>query len=187
MVYGFARQSGGTVVARSEVGKGSTITLYLPLGAHAPRHDGEDGAAATTGGAGQAVLIVDDEPLVREHAGMVSAALGYAPTVAETAEEALALLRAGRRFDLLFTGIALPGPLDGPALAAAATAIEPSMRVVFASDHLDAIMPREDMPAGGAVLAKPYGVDALARAFEAALRTADPTRSCDRARPMERE
>jgi CheY-like chemotaxis protein len=182
MVYGFARQSEGTVVARSEEGKGSTITLYLPLGAPQHAEDAVRAAAGPVGGTGQAILIVDDEPLVREHAGLVSAALGYSPTVAETAEEAVALLHAGRRFDLLFTDVAMPGPLDGPALAAAATRIQPHIRVLFASGRAD----EADLPAEGALLTKPYDVDALARALGAALRS-DATENISGAHADERE
>ena len=116
-------------------------------------------------------LIVDDEPLAREHAGMVSATLGYRPTVAATAEEALALLRS-ETFDLLFTNVRLSGPLDALARAEAAALAQPSISVVFASGRPDGIVPdRDDGLRGGTILRKPYDVDALARALEAALLT----------------
>ncbi len=111
MIYGFAKQSGGQVRIRSEVGAGTTVCIYLP------RHLGEADAEGTSPGkgpmphadAGETVLVVDDEPTVRMLVADVLGDLGYTAVEAADGAGGLAVLQSDARVDLLVTDVGLPG------------------------------------------------------------------------------
>lgn len=128
MTYGFARQSGGQARIYSEVGRGTTVCLYLPrhIGSaeiiHAPP-ELSDMAHATHG---ETVLVVDDEPLVRMLVTEALRELGYAAIEAADGPAGMKILRSAARIDLLITDIGLTGRLDGGQVADAARELRPA-------------------------------------------------------------
>lgn len=111
------------------------------------------------------VLVVEDEPGLCELACIWVEALGFDAVGAEAPAEALKVLSAGR-FDVLFTDLTMPGPMDGVALAHEACRRQPGLCVVLTSGDLHALLDRPDVP--WQVLVKPYTRKDLAQAIERA-------------------
>jgi PAS domain S-box-containing protein len=169
-VYGFAKQSGGTARIESRRGVGTTVRIYMPrdngpLAAHATPADGRYGAV--TGG--KTILVVEDDPDVREMiVGMLSD-LGYQTLVARTGPEALAILDQEGSVDLLFTDVVMPGGISGIDLARAAGRSRPDLKILLTSGYAgsepEAQSARREFP----FIAKPYRTPALARKLREAL------------------
>ncbi|MFN3610267.1 MAG: PAS domain S-box protein [Hyphomonas sp.] len=166
MVYGFARQSEGHVLIRSQQGKGTSIRLFFPraLSSEAdatvlslPAVEGE---FVETG----KVLIVEDDPLVREHAAHNFEALGYTVTLAASAEEALRVLSAHPDIFLLFTDIILGAGMNGIELAAEACRRKPGLNVLYTSGYVPGDYGFESpLELEAELLRKPYERDELVR------------------------
>ena len=99
------------------------------------------------------VLLVEDEMLVRELAYEDLTAAGFEVTASSTGDEALAILRDGGDFDVLFTDIRFPGQIDGWELAAEGKRLIPGLKVVYATGLGDSVDQTGD---GDRVLVKPY-------------------------------
>ncbi len=163
-VYGLARQSGGTATISSELGKGTTVTMYLP---RSQRPVSRQSTADTDAPAGhETVLVVEDNPDVQEVAGMLLEQLGYRVVGAQSAAAALELLASGEEVDLLFTDVVMPGELDGLRLAQRVRGEYPDVAVLLTSGYAKALSTVE---AGFPVLRKPYQLATLARAIREAL------------------
>ncbi len=108
-----------------------------------------------------AVLVVDDDPVVRETAVHLFRDLGFEVLDTYHGEEALRLIRAHPRIGLLFADVRMPR-MDGLALAEAAQRIRPDLKVVFTSGYVDG----RSLPADAAFVPKPWGVDDIAEAIE---------------------
>jgi PAS domain S-box-containing protein len=163
MVYGFARQSGGQVHIDSAPGHGTTVTIYLPRHEGRPEANvtGSDLASAPPAGANEAVLVVDDEPIVRMLVSEVLRELGYTAIEAADGASALRVLESQATVDLLVTDVGLPGGISGRQLADTARTTRPGLRVLFITGYaenaaLDPLQP------GMQVMAKPFAMDALA-------------------------
>jgi len=165
MIYGFAQQSGGQVRIYSEVGKGTTVSIYLP------RHYGEieddDGPSREVGlprsEQGETVLIVDDEPTVRMLVTDILADLGYTAIEAGDSATGLKLLQSDVRIDLLVTDVGLPGGMNGRQMADAGRAVRPGLRVLFITGYAEnAILGNGHLAPGMAVLTKPFPVETMA-------------------------
>lgn len=158
MVYGFIKQSRGHVKIYSEQGEGTTVRLYLP------RALGSRGPGETTGSAvrpditgDERILVVEDDPMVREHVARQLRGLGYEVTVASDGPQALERLECGETFDLLFTDVVMPGGLNGRELALAARRIRPDLKVLFTSGYTEnAIVHQGRLDPGVQLLSKPY-------------------------------
>jgi signal transduction histidine kinase/CheY-like chemotaxis protein len=165
MVYGFARQSGGHVAIQSAVGVGTTVTLYLPK-AELPSPAGteaEDKTSIPTGSA--RVLVVDDnEALLRVTATML-AKLGYQVVAAQSAGEALGILKREGRFDLLLSDIGLPDGMSGIELAREAERCASGIKVLLTTGYTDTTLRQHQATGGFAMIAKPYYQADLARAL----------------------
>jgi len=172
MAFGFARQSGGHLTIYSELGRGTTIRLYLP------RHQEEaplraapaalDMAPVAAGN--ERVLLVEDDPLVRQFVESQLIALGYCVVSAGNGEEAIGLLRQDRAFDLLLTDIVMPGALKGPEVAAEARSLAPAIAVLYTTGYAQqAALAYADLPADAPVLSKPYRRATLARMLRSVL------------------
>ncbi|WP_270938768.1 PAS domain S-box protein, partial [Falsiroseomonas oryzae] len=156
MVLGFAQQSGGHVGVTSELGRGTTLRLYLPT---------LEAGAETVARAEEAamapldqldVLVVEDQPDVREAALRLCREVGLAPVAVGSAAEALDVLRSGLRFDLLFTDVVLGGGLDGLQLAEAALRLQPGLAVVCTSGYAEHNLGERGLAHGIELLNKPY-------------------------------
>jgi PAS domain S-box-containing protein len=172
MVYGFVRQSGGQVRVHSEVGQGTTMCLYLPR-----HHGAEDPDAtlppqepATGAGAGQTILVVDDEPTVRMLTYESLQELGYRVIEAADGPQGLLVLQSSSRIDLLVTDVGLPGGLNGRQLADAARQLRPGLQVLFITGYAEnAIIGNGHLPPGMHILTKPFTLAELVRRIEALL------------------
>ncbi len=170
MVYGFVTQSRGHARIETSLGKGTTVRLYLPRAAEQPGPRHRRGADAAPRGAGEHILLVEDDPLVREHAATLLQSLGYRVSTAGNGPEALETLAHRADIDLLFSDIVMPGGMDGRALGEQARRINPALRVLFASGYAPA-GPGDEPPEAEAIglLAKPYRRQELAVRVRTAL------------------
>ncbi|NVK41378.1 MAG: PAS-domain containing protein [Oceanospirillaceae bacterium] len=172
MVYGFVKQSGGDIAIDSEPGRGTRVSIRLPL-YQGPDQSADDGRATPlTYGEGEQVLLVEDDGLVLEAVEEMLAELGYEPLSCRSAEEALALLEEGQP-DLVLSDINLGTGLTGIQLRAKIRERWPDLPCVLASglprEQLDS---RYHLPADAPVLAKPYRLETLAQALSNALNRA---------------
>jgi PAS domain S-box-containing protein len=163
-VYGLTRQSGGTVTITSRVGSGTTVTIYLPRSRRPPSPLPIATGEPLQGN--ETVLLVEDNPEVREVAGMLLGQLGYRVCPVQSASAAWQLLESGEAIDLVFTDIVMPGELDGLALAYRIKEEYPDIAVLLTSGYAKATNTRE---AGFPVLRKPYQLPTLAGAIRRAL------------------
>ncbi|MBR0823187.1 ATP-binding protein [Bradyrhizobium liaoningense] len=157
MVYGFARQTGGTVAIESEEGRGTVVRLFLPRseGEASSRTDAVQARAATRGH--ETILVVEDDPLVQGYVIAQLGSLGYRTLVAADGATALTLVDQGARFDLLFTDIIMPGGMNGRELAEAVRLRRPGVRVLYTSGYTDdTIIHEGHLDPGVALLQKPY-------------------------------
>jgi PAS domain S-box-containing protein len=169
IIYGFVKQSGGHIRLESEVGRGTTATIYLPRapGAEAADKAVEIKAEVPRARAGETVLAVEDDGAVREIAVGMLTDLGYRVLEAPNGPAALQILQTSEAIDLLFTDLAMPGGMSGRELAAEARRLIPGLKVLLTSAHTDQLLadPNPAMP----VLHKPYRAQELARAVRVAI------------------
>jgi len=153
--------AGGSIEVESRPGAGSTFRIRLPRVSETVEPDGDE--VPGTARAGEAVLVVEDQPPVRRMMVRALAKLGYVALEADTPEAALRLLSAGdRRIDLLITDVVMPG-MNGPELAARAVAVRPALKVLFVSGYPDDSLLRDGVEAGRMeLLAKPFLTEQLA-------------------------
>jgi PAS domain S-box-containing protein len=138
MVYGFAKQSGGHVAISSAVSVGTTATLYLPL--HAAQDVATPRGPRTASRAvapRMSALIVEDQPDVLETVQRQLVTLGFKVIVAADAARAMDHITSNAMLDLLFSDVAIPGPIDGAQLAAIARQRHPEIRILLTSGYLD--------------------------------------------------
>jgi PAS domain S-box-containing protein len=171
MVYGFAKQTGGTVKIESEEGRGTVVRLYLPRSqGRAPTR--EDSAPPVDAPGGQeTILVVEDDPLVRGYVIAQLGGLGYETLVASDAEAALELVDQGAEFDLLFTDVIMPGGMNGRELAEVVLERRPGVKVLYTSGYTDEIVNEERLDPGIALLRKPYRKSDLWRKIREVLAT----------------
>jgi CheY-like chemotaxis protein len=141
MVFGFVKQSGGHVRIYSELDQGTTIRLYLPRTA-VDEHvsSGPAEVQKTPKAKGTHILIVEDNRDLARSANRVLLDAGYKTAEANSAEEALTLLRSNSSFDLLFTDIILTRGKNGIELAKDALQLKPEMRVLYSSGFSEAAL-----------------------------------------------
>ncbi|MGY4237382.1 PAS domain S-box-containing protein [Bradyrhizobium sp. USDA 4449] len=164
MVYGFAKQTGGTVAIESEEGRGTVVRLLLPRSAgDATAGTGPAPAPALTHGH-ETILVVEDDPLVQGYVIAQLGSLGYRTLIASDGATALALVDRGASFDLLFTDIIMPGGMNGRELADAVRLRRPGVRVLYTSGYADNTIVHEGhLDPGVALLRKPYRKADLSR------------------------
>ena len=171
MVYGFVRQSGGHVAIESELGRGTTVRLYLPrlVGSAAEAASPEKGVERSLRAVDESVLVVEDDVQVKMMVSAVLADFGYRVSEAVDADAALAMLRGGEPFDLLITDVGLPG-MNGRQLAGLARQLRPQLPVLFVTGYAaDAAVRSEFLDAGMHMISKPFSVESLAVAVREAL------------------
>ncbi len=163
MLYGFVRQSGGRVELHSEPGRGTTVRIELPrCAAEALADDGEPAGGAASGGArGRAILLVEDEDVVRELAVEVLREQGYRVLEAADGRAAMRILDNDEPIDLLLTDVGLPG-MSGRDLALAARGRRPGLKVLFITGYAHQASGWEGLKGPGMdLLGKPFRLDAL--------------------------
>lgn len=171
MVYGFARQSGGTALVESVAGRGTSITLLFPRSVDDLDIRETSATEPAPEGTGERILIVEDDTDVREMAIGMFESLNYKTLIASSAEEALDILESEDEIELLFTDVMLGSGDTGPELAQKARQGRPGLRILFASGYTAAEFDRGTPFELGALINKPYERGELARAVRVALET----------------
>jgi PAS domain S-box-containing protein len=159
-VYGIITQARGNVQVYSEPGLGTTLTAYLPV-----TSEGATAApppAAPVPGDGQVVLIVEDEPAMREVTRRILADNGYQVTAVAGGQEALgALTHRLAHIDLLLTDVIMP-QMQGKELASRVLALHPGTRVVFMSGYTQGLLSAQGvLEPGVQLIEKPFSEEAL--------------------------
>jgi CheY-like chemotaxis protein len=166
MVFGFAKQSGGHVKVYSEPGEGTTVRLYLPraIGVELPGKQ-RPGAPVELPRGSATVLVVEDEPIVREVAAAILRDLGYRVVEAANGAEALQEFgENGARIDLLLSDVVLPGGMKGHEVARRLNQIRPGLPVLFMSGYTEnAIVHHGRLDDGVHFIGKPFEREQLAR------------------------
>jgi signal transduction histidine kinase len=171
MIYGFAKQSGGHLKIYSEVGHGTSVRLYLPRGKAGPEAALRPTAQTAEPGAGELILVVDDNARVRDTVTTQLAELGYRTLEAANGALAIDLLKATPGVDLLFTDIVMPGGMTGVQLGEAAKQLRPEIGILYTSGFTEASL-RGETAKGMAkyqLLSKPYRKRELAEKVRRAL------------------
>jgi len=166
-VYGFARQSKGQLEIVSELGKGTTVRLYLPSSGGEVEETASPNVAVEKKPRLSTVLAVEDDPEVLDVAIEMLRGLGYQVFSAPNAVEALAILRRDdARIDILFTDIVMPKGMDGIELAREARRLRPKLQILLASGYpRDGRDRGEDIADDAVFVMKPYQVSVLAESL----------------------
>jgi PAS domain S-box-containing protein len=169
MVYGFVKQSAGHIKIYSEEGHGTTIKMYLPPGTGAPVTS-DVSTTSTTQRGHETILVVEDDKLVRDYVLTQLHSLGYVTLDAANAAEALAIVGAGKDFDLLFTDVIMPGAMNGRQLVNELQKRNPRLKVLFTSGYTEnEIIHHGRLDSGVLLLAKPYRKSDMAAMIRKAL------------------
>jgi CheY-like chemotaxis protein len=170
-VYGFIKQSNGHVKLYSDPGQGTAVKLYLPrLTGNGPDEVADKVEEVIAPGRGETVLVVEDEPAVRDYTVASLRELGYQVVSAAEGRAALQLLAQEEAIALLFTDVGLPGGMTGPQLAEAARAWRPRLKVVYTTGYArTAVVRGGALDPGTEILPKPFGYAALAAKIRAVL------------------
>jgi PAS domain S-box-containing protein len=169
MVHGLTAQSGGAMTLTSELGKGTTVHLWLPRARRedvARPSDAASTAKAPPRSRHLRILLVDDDSLVRMNTAYLLMDLGHSVMEAPSGLHALALLESDSRFDVMITDYAMPG-MTGLDLAKKVKLLEPKLPIVLATGYAE--LPPHAL-LGFPRLNKPYSQDQLAEALETAQR-----------------
>jgi len=156
-VYGFVKQSGGTVRIYSEVGEGTTVRLYFPASSDYENALPSTKNRALDKGGNETILIVEDKEDVAVVAKMFLEGAGYRALSASSGREAIEVLEQHPEVDALFTDLIMPGGMNGVVLAREARRMLPKIKVLLTTGYADASIQRTDV--GGAefdVVNKPY-------------------------------
>jgi signal transduction histidine kinase/CheY-like chemotaxis protein len=164
MVYGLVKQAGGSVEVYSEVGHGTTFKIYLPEVQEAPSPPKPRVPMLTMPTGTETVLLVEDEPAVKDIAARVLQRLGYRVLPFLTAEAALdALPGLGDPIHLLLTDVMLPG-MNGGNLAKKVVELRPGIKVLFTSGYTENnIVHHGVLDPGVNFVGKPYSLQVLAQ------------------------
>jgi signal transduction histidine kinase/CheY-like chemotaxis protein len=165
MTFGYVKQVGGHLKIYSEVGRGTTVKIYLPraLAEGAPEAETVPAQVAAVAGGGTVVLVVEDDPVVREFAISACREIGCTVYQAENGAQAIAQLEAHDDIALLFTDVGLPGNMNGRQLAGIATERWPALKVLFTTGYTaNAIVHHGVLDHGVNFIGKPFSISALA-------------------------
>lgn len=156
MAFGFMAQTGGRLLIESAPGKGTHVSLLFPYAERKPVAE----AALTTAephGRGEMVLLVEDEPGVRQHVEQLLITLGYQVTACANADDAIRFVRGGGRMDLILSDLIMPGEADVRELLRVAREPMPEIGILYSSGYPTEIIARDGRLAMDIdLLPKPY-------------------------------
>jgi CheY-like chemotaxis protein len=155
----------------SEIGQGTAVKLYLPrLLTDRPETLADPDDNPILLGHGETILVVEDEPAVREHSVNSLRDLGYRVLAAEDGQAALRVLAREVEIDVLFTDVGLPGGMSGRQLVEAARVRRPDLKVVYTTGYArNAIVHGGILDPGTELLPKPFSYAALAAKIQTVL------------------
>ena len=157
MVYGYAKQSSGHVTIYSEIGQGTTIKIYLPRSLETSDQQPEKVEEAKPVRGSERILVVEDDPGVREVSVGILQGQGYEVVEAEDGAQAIGCLQNHTAFDMLFTDVVLPGGMNGVEIAEQAVLIQPGIKVLFTTGYAEnAVAHRGKLQPGSTLVNKPY-------------------------------
>lgn len=159
--YGIVQQSGGTLTLDSNVGRGTHVTVLLPVGSVGAVAE-RTSIVRHANGTGRTVLLAEDEPAVRSLTRRILERSGYEVLEAANGADALAIARGwDRSIDLLLTDVVMP-ILGGRELASTLVLEQPDVRILFMSGYNEeAVQQHGVLLPGSEFLAKPFSPDAL--------------------------
>ncbi|WP_405046777.1 ATP-binding protein [Pseudomonas sp. 3296] len=163
MIYGFSKQSNGHVTIDSEVGRGTSVSVFLPRyrGGELAEENLMDIQQAPYAQDGETVLIVEDDPAVRVLVSAVLSELGYAFVEAGDADSAVPILDSAQRIDLLISDVGLPG-MNGRQLAEIGRQYRPDLKVLFITGYAEHAAVRGGfLDPGMQMITKPFTFDLL--------------------------
>jgi PAS domain S-box-containing protein len=171
MIYGFVRQSQGHIKIASALGRGTSVTLFLPRcnGDLAAEEAADPASVALPVGEGETVLVIEDEPIVRSLIVEVVADLGFTALEAADGPSGLEVLQSRQRIDLLISDVGLPG-LNGRQVADAARLLRPGLKVIFMTGYAETAASAEGfLEPGMALITKPFAMADLAEKIRATI------------------
>lgn len=164
MVYGFARQSNGLARIDSMLGKGTKVSLLLPRYCEADVTSNEEDDIVKASAPIKIIVLVDDEPIVRDFVKEVLENEGYAVFEAEDAAAGLALFKNRAVVDLLVSDIGLPGEMNGRQMVSAIRQSRPNLNVLFITGYAgEEAVGSEGDDAKTQLLTKPFLIETLVR------------------------
>ncbi|MCG8491467.1 MAG: ATP-binding protein [Sneathiellales bacterium] len=171
MVFGFVKQSGGHVTIYSEVGKGTSIQLYLPRLKEETEEAEETGKIEVRRGDNQRILVVEDNTEVRELIVAQLNSIGYRTLESENGPEALAILEK-EEVDFLLSDVSLPAGMNGVEIVKKASKIYPDLSLLLMSGFTgNAIRSQGERPQGVEILYKPFTKARLSEALHKAAKS----------------
>ncbi|MDB4961918.1 MAG: Multi-sensor hybrid histidine kinase [Myxococcales bacterium] len=163
-VFAIVKNAGGHVLVYSEVGQGTTFKIYIPRDRDTSRSADAIASVERVANGTETILLVEDEPLVREFATRALTKLGYTVLGAGAGEEAIALVASrSQPIDLLVTDIIMPG-IRGHVLASRLKETQPELKVLFMSGYTENALDQQDISEGRIhFIEKPLSTQRLAR------------------------
>ncbi len=164
MVYGFVKQSGGTVRIYSEPGEGTTVKIFVPATDMAMERPVSERTYGERRGGTETILVVEDREDVAELATLMLRDMGYHVLNATNGRNALAVVEENEGIDLIFSDMIMPAGINGVVLAREARKRRPKIKVLLTTGYAEASLERRDM--GGSefdIISKPYTRSELAR------------------------
>src|SRR6185503_6029761 len=173
-VYGIVKQTGGNLWVYSEVGKGTTLKIYLPRVEQAPELPESEAAAAELLRGSETVLLAEDDEMVRALAQAILERYGYHVLAARNVHDALRFAQEGSaQISLLLTDTVMPG-MNGPELAKQVQSIRPEIKVLYMSGYTDKVIScTASFEPGTAFLQKPFTPQTLTRKVQEVLNSSD--------------
>jgi len=162
-VYGIVKQSGGNIFVYSELGKGTTFKIYLPIVAEKAGETPVKKSSIMSYRGTETILLVEDEDAVRKFVSRLLSQNGYSVLEAATPREAIAFCEARHDITLMLTDLIMP-QMDGYVLAKTVATLAPLMKVVFMSGYTDNVLTQQNlMKPGTMLLEKPLKEDTILR------------------------
>jgi two-component system cell cycle sensor histidine kinase/response regulator CckA len=159
-VHGIAKDAGGVATLASETGQGTTVRVYFPASGDGASQWAPAAKPVLLQGLGRTILVVEDEPQLREITARTLGRDGFRAITVESPNEAVALLKTDMEIALLLTDVVMPG-MSGLQLAETATTLRPSLRILFMSGFPRDLWERGEIDPDLPLIEKPFEPEAL--------------------------